>query len=82
MLRRLGLLGFAFALSIAAFGCKADQGERCQVQADCKDGLLCTLPVAGNNLVGGVCLPPGGGDGGTDGGEINDQAAPVDATTD
>ena len=29
-------------LSVAAVGCKQGQGERCQVDADCADGLSCS----------------------------------------
>ena len=29
------------AIAIAAAGCKQGQGDRCQVDADCQDGLVC-----------------------------------------
>ena len=29
-------------VSVAAWGCKQGQGERCQVNADCANGLICT----------------------------------------
>jgi hypothetical protein len=47
-----------------ASGCKQGVGDRCQVQTDCDDGLLCILPAGGTPQAGGTCQPPGslGGD--------------------
>ena len=38
-------------------GCKQGVGERCQVQSDCDDGLLCILPAGGTPQSGGSCQP-------------------------
>ena len=49
---------------LALSGCKQGEGDRCQVQSDCDDGLLCILPPEGTPQSGGVCQRPGaiGGD--------------------
>jgi hypothetical protein len=36
-------------------GCKQGVGERCQVQSDCNDGLLCVLPAGATPQSGGTC---------------------------
>ena len=43
-----------------ATGCKQGVGDRCQVQSDCDDGLLCVLPAGGTPQAGGVCQMQGG----------------------
>ena len=45
-------------------GCKQGAGDRCQVQSDCEDGLLCILPAGGTPQSGGVCQSPNNSDGG------------------
>jgi len=40
-------------------GCKQGVGERCQVQSDCADGLLCVLPAGGTPQSGGSCQMSG-----------------------
>ena len=55
-------LAIAFALSaLAAVGiiasCKQSEGERCQVDADCEDGLVCaqaTQTCADNDTSAGI----------------------------
>lgn len=44
-------------LSLATAGCKQGDGERCQVGADCQDGLVCVLRAGGNPAEGGTCKP-------------------------
>jgi hypothetical protein len=41
-------------------GCKQGVNERCQVQSDCDDGLICVLPAGGTPQSGGTCQPNGG----------------------
>ena len=42
MRRRSGFLGFiALLLVLSLFGCKQGEGEHCQIESDCKDGLQC-----------------------------------------
>jgi hypothetical protein len=41
-----------------AAGCKQGLGDRCQVQSDCDDGLLCVLPAGGTPQSGGTCQMP------------------------
>jgi hypothetical protein len=40
---------------LTSSGCKQNEGERCQVQSDCADGLLCILPAGGSQQTGGTC---------------------------
>jgi hypothetical protein len=47
-----------FALLMVA-GCKSGVNERCQVQADCQDGLICGAST-------GVCEPQASGSGAID----------------
>ena len=42
-------------------GCKQGDGERCQVQSDCQDTLICVLPPGGSPQTGGVCRDANGG---------------------
>jgi hypothetical protein len=55
-------------------GCKQGVGDRCQVNSDCEDGLICVLPVGGTPQSGGVCETTGG----VDMSSGADFAAPVD----
>ena len=55
---RLVRLTAVFALLAPIFlaaGCKQGVGERCQVQSDCQDGLLCVLLAGATPQSGGVC---------------------------
>jgi hypothetical protein len=55
-------------------GCKQGEGDRCQVQADCDDNLICVLPAGGTPQSGGTCQLPG---------SLNaDLASPTDAAAD
>ena len=40
-------------------GCKQGEGDRCQVQDDCDDNLICVLPAGGTPQSGGTCQLPG-----------------------
>jgi hypothetical protein len=46
---------------LLAAGCKQGVGDRCQVQSDCDDGLLCVLNAGATPQAGGTCQMPGGG---------------------
>lgn len=59
LLRFAALILLTAPLCLAA-GCKQGAGERCQVQSDCDDGLLCILPAGGSAQSGGTCQPAGG----------------------
>ncbi|HXU74872.1 MAG TPA: hypothetical protein VN947_36505 [Polyangia bacterium] len=39
-------------------GCKQGVGDRCQVQTDCDDGLLCVLNAGATPQAGGTCQMP------------------------
>jgi hypothetical protein len=54
LLRFTVVLGLTAPLSLVA-GCKQGVGERCQVQSDCDDNLICTLPAGGTPQAGGTC---------------------------
>jgi hypothetical protein len=47
--------GLLFACVLT--GCKQDEGERCQLDSDCSDGLLCCFGPGETKLTGGRCLP-------------------------
>ena len=73
-------LALAFVLGAAGAGCKQGNGERCEVNRDCGDGLYCD-PSSGDNS-GGICKPnPTEADSGTvvDAGQT---AADADAAAD
>ncbi len=68
------LLSLTAAIALTAplllvAGCKQGVGDRCQVQSDCDDGLICVLPAGGTPQAGGTCQAPSSGtpaDGGAD----------------
>jgi hypothetical protein len=55
LLRLTAVFALLAPLSLAA-GCKQGLGDRCQVQSDCDDGLLCVLPAGATPQAGGTCL--------------------------
>jgi hypothetical protein len=55
--RLIAVLLLASPLALTA--CKQSVGERCQVQSDCDDGLICVLPAGGTPQSGGTCQAPG-----------------------
>jgi hypothetical protein len=59
LLRLTAVLALLAPLCLAA-GCKQGVGDRCQVQSDCDDGLLCVLPAGGTPQAGGTCQMQGG----------------------
>ncbi len=48
-----------FALLVTVSGCKQGAGDRCNVDSDCGDGLICVRPPGGTPQSGGVCQTPG-----------------------
>ena len=57
MLRRCGLLAALLFVFVTA-SCKQNEGERCQLDEDCGEGLYCEL--AGNTRAQGrFCKAPG-----------------------
>ena len=59
LLRLTAVFALLAPLCLVA-GCKQGVGDRCQVQSDCQDGLLCVLPAGGTPQAGGTCQQPGG----------------------
>jgi hypothetical protein len=59
LLRLTAVFALLAPLCLAS-GCKQGVGERCQVQSDCDDGLLCVLPAGGTPQAGGTCQMQGG----------------------
>ena len=47
----------AALLALALAGCKQGVGDRCQVDSDCQDNLLCFYTGTPNPSVGGQCEP-------------------------
>jgi hypothetical protein len=75
------MIRFAFVASFVGLialvglaGCKQGVGDRCQVNSDCEDDLICVLPVGGTPQSGGRCESTGG----VDMTAANDFAAPAD----
>lgn len=59
LVRLTAVFALLAPLCLAA-GCKQGVGDRCQVQSDCNDGLLCVLPAGGTPQAGGTCQMQGG----------------------
>lgn len=57
LLRLTAVFALLAPLCLVA-GCKQGVGDRCQVQSDCQDGLLCVLPAGGTPQAGGTCQQP------------------------
>jgi hypothetical protein len=55
-LRRLAAVVVVLS-PLALAGCKQGVGDRCQVESDCDDGLICVLPAGGTPQSGGTCQP-------------------------
>ncbi len=55
----LGRVGLVCAL-LAVPACKQDEGERCEVNEDCGDGLECQYRTRPEPGEGGICRVPGG----------------------
>ena len=54
--------GIALTASLLLLpGCKQGVNERCQVQSDCDDGLICVLPPSATPQSGGTCQMPSSG---------------------
>jgi hypothetical protein len=57
----LPLLVLGFFVLLLASGCKQGEGDRCQLDSDCEDGLVCCVDAkdpTGRNQ-GGICKPAG-----------------------
>jgi len=82
MLRPL-CIALLFAIPAALTGCKQGDGERCQVLADCQDGLVCVLPPGGSPQTGGICRSNEAADMATDAPDLstNPDLAGVDLST-
>jgi hypothetical protein len=80
LLRLTAVFALLAPLCLAA-GCKQGVGDRCQVQSDCDDGLLCVLPAGGTPQAGGTCQMQGGTSGDMTTATSTDMAgAPADLT--
>lgn len=58
----LALVSVVSAFVVGSAGCKQGRGERCQVDADCADGLICSQSepktCGGDNMVQEDAVPP------------------------
>ena len=87
-LRRLTIV-LLLTSPLCLIGCKQGVGDRCQVQSDCEDQLLCVIPAGGSPQSGGTCQPNSAGDlGVSDSGTTPDLSSrdltvtpPVDGST-
>jgi hypothetical protein len=72
-----GLLCAAFVAALALAGCKQGEGDVCQVNADCKSGLICNAGTM-------QCQPAAGPDAAPapDAGPTPDAPVAVDAAID
>src|SRR5690348_16947280 len=62
MTRRLRIslvLPLALAAGALVAGCKQGVGDRCQVDEDCQDTLVCIIPSGASLAQGGSCQPVG-----------------------
>jgi len=71
LLRLTAVVALLAPLCLVA-GCKQGVGDRCQVQSDCDDGLLCVLQAGATPQAGGTCQMHGGSGA--------DMAVPADMT--
>ena len=51
-------------LSFAGAGCKQAVGDRCVVDSDCGDGLICLMASGATQQTGGTCQMPATNDAG------------------
>ena len=60
MTRLVRLVAFVALLAplCLSAGCLQGLNERCQVQSDCQDGLLCVLAAGATPQSGGTCQAP------------------------
>ena len=81
-LRRVAALVVLTAPLLVAAGCQQGVGDRCQVQSDCQDNLICVLPAGGTPQGGGTCEPTNVliGDMASDGGASVDLSGTVTST--
>jgi hypothetical protein len=54
LIRLTAVFALLASLGLVA-GCLQGVGQRCQVQSDCEDGLLCILPAGASPQAGGTC---------------------------
>lgn len=59
---RWASLGLALLLTASLSGCKQEEGDRCQLDSDCSDGLICCFtvnpPPLEQRYLGGTCTTP------------------------
>jgi hypothetical protein len=78
------LAGGLFCFALATVGCKQGLRDRCQVDDDCEDGLLCFYANSTDTAIGGQCLasPPSVDAGVIDAAVDRPIDGPVDASED
>jgi hypothetical protein len=54
VIRRIAVCAGLAALVIS-LGCKQGLGDRCHLDSDCVNGLVCVIPMGGNRIIGGTC---------------------------
>jgi hypothetical protein len=76
----LGLVGWGVAATLA--GCEQSEGQLCQVNSDCADGLVCVIAISPHQCEKAAAtqdagLPPPDADAGA----LPDAELPIDAPT-
>ena len=56
---RSGLVALLVTSALSLTACRQGPGDRCQLNSDCQDNLLCALPVGGTPQSGGTCQANG-----------------------
>lgn len=56
---------FVGVVILSLMACRQGEGERCQVDSDCDDGLICSCPSGGEGQAcdDGICTAEGGDEG-------------------
>lgn len=57
-MRRIIYSVMLLVLSGGLIACRQGLNDRCQVNSDCEDGLLCVYPPGGTPQTGGTCQMP------------------------
>jgi hypothetical protein len=73
--------GMILVSPLALSGCKQHEGDRCQLDSDCEEGLTCCVEEI-NRLLGGRCFSAGQCDKQSKDSGVKDLGQPIDSGTD
>lgn len=57
-MKRIAYSVMLVALAAGLVACRQGINDRCQVNSDCEDGLICVYPPGGTPQTGGTCQMP------------------------